>query len=63
MAKYDTYTFSLTLGDEKNRANLSLTVLFEDGDNVDDVIKDVKAKIKTEAIEMKSQDYLKDVEQ
>ena len=50
MAKYDTYTLSLKLGDGKSEANLSLSVLFQDGDDIDGVIESVRLKLKTEAL-------------
>lgn len=62
MAKYDTYTLSLKLGDGKSEANLSLSVLFEDGDDIDSVIESVRLKLKTEALRQQNDDFLTDIE-
>lgn len=53
---------SLHLGDGKSQADLSLRVLFEDGDDIDSVIESVRLKLKTEALRQKNDDFLKDVE-
>lgn len=53
MAKYDTYTLNLSVGTDEGNADLKLTVLFEDGDNIQEVIAETRAKILVEALEMK----------
>lgn len=63
MAKYDTYTLSVQLGKDENRANLSLTVLFEEGDIAVEVMADVRDAIALEAADMKQTKFLKAVEQ
>lgn len=63
MAKYDTYVLKLTLGKEENQAELVLSVLFEDGDNEQQVIADARSKILQEASEMQSTEFLKGTEQ
>jgi len=62
MAKYDTYTLSVQLGKEEARANLTLTVLFEEGDVEADVIANVRETIQLEAIEIKETEFLKSIE-
>lgn len=62
MAKFDTYTLSLKLGEGKSQANLSLAILFEEGDDIDAVIESARQRLKTEAIEQKNDDFLKDIE-
>lgn len=63
MSKFDAFEFKVQVGDEKNYANLNLRVLFEDGDDVDAVMADVKDRVKVLALDMKSDDYVKDIEQ
>lgn len=63
MAKYDTYVLHLQLGKEEARANLKLTVLFEEGDNVQAVIVDAANRLKDEAQRMESVEYLELIKQ
>ena len=63
MAKYDTYVLKLTLGKEENQVELVLSVLFEDGDDEQQVIAGVRSKILQEASEMQSTEFLKETKQ
>ena len=58
MAKYDTYTLTLNVGTAQDNAELKLTVLFEDGDNAQQVIAEARARILVEALEMKDSRFL-----
>lgn len=58
MAKYDTYTLKLTLGKVGDQAELVLSVLFEDGDDEQQVIADVRSKILQEATEIRDEKLL-----
>lgn len=62
MAKFDTYTLNLKLGEGKSESRLSLSVLFEENDDIDSVIESVRLKLKTEALRQQADDFLKDVE-
>lgn len=62
MAKFDTYTLNLKLGEGKSESRLSLSVLFEENDDIDSVIESVRLKLKTEALRQQADDFLSDVE-
>ena len=63
MAKYDTYTLTLNVGTAQDNAELKLTVLFEDGDNAQQVIAEARARILVEALEMKDSSFLNQTRQ
>ena len=63
MAKYDSYTLVVQAGDEKDFVNLSLSVLFEDGDDIVAVMNDVKDKVQEEVQEMKRTKFVQQVKQ
>lgn len=63
MAKLDTYTLRLTIGSSQDKAELALTVIFEDGDNSEKVIEQVRADILKEAIKMKKEQFIIQVRQ
>ena len=63
MAKYDTYTLTLNVGTAQDNAELKLTVLFEDGDNAQQVIAEARARILVEALEMKDSRFLNQTKQ
>lgn len=46
-----------------DNANLRLTVLFEDGDNIEQVIADTRSKLLVEAFAMKDTEFLDEIEQ
>ena len=63
MAKYDTYRLTLQVGTSQDQAKLELAVIFEDGDNEQEVIREVRSKILTEALEMKDTKFLSETKQ
>lgn len=63
MAKYDVYKLSLEIGTSKDKATLELSVLFEDGDNVDRVIFETRQRILKEALNMKDTKFLDQIKQ
>lgn len=63
MAKYDTYTLKFILAKGESRAELVLSVLFEDGDDEQQVIADVRSKILQEASEIKANKSLDETKQ
>lgn len=63
MAKYDTYTLSVQLGKDGNRANLTLSVLFEEGDEERKIIELARLIIQDEALIMEETKFLKTIEQ
>lgn len=62
MAKYDTHKIVVVAGREGNQYTLELTVLFEDGDDISQVLTQASNDIKSEAERMNNSDFLKDVE-
>lgn len=58
MAKYDTYKLVLQVGTNQDQARLELSVIFEDGDNEQQVIQEVREKILVEALVMKDTQFL-----
>lgn len=63
MAKYDSYTLSLSVGTAADNATLTLSVLLEDGDAVGDVLASARTLIENEAVSMKEDDFLKNIKQ
>ena len=54
MAKFDTYTLSVQTEDKSAIAKLSLTLLFEDGDNIEQVIENARLEVEKEAVKQKN---------
>lgn len=63
MAKYDTYILTAQIGKPEQAANLSISILFEDGDNIANVIQDVRNTMKTEVIAMKNSNFTASLKQ
>jgi len=62
MAKYDTYTLAVRLENKKSEISLSLGLIFEDEDDVNAVIAQSRAKLRTEISLMKASDFVDVVE-
>lgn len=58
MAKYDTYTLTLQLESTQEQAKLVLSVIFEDGDDPNVIMQQVREKVEVEAISMKNSEFL-----
>lgn len=63
IAKFDTYTLKVQLTKATEKAELEITVLFEDGDNIATVIQSCRDRLRSEAILMKNTEFIKNLGQ
>lgn len=63
MAKFDTYTLKVQLTKATEKAELEITVLFEDGDNIATVFQSCRDRLRSEAILMKNTEFIKNLGQ
>ena len=61
MAKYDSYELVINISKQGEQYTAKITVLFEDGDNVPDVLSQAAQQLKTEAIRLKTTNFLNDI--
>ena len=61
MAKFDTYVVSVQLEDKSVIAKLSLSLLFEEGDNIEQVIENARLEIEREALKQKDLGFLDNI--
>lgn len=61
MAKYDSYELVINVVKQSNQYTAKITVLFEDGDNVPDVLSQAAQQLRTEAIRLKTTNFLNDI--
>jgi phosphoribosylcarboxyaminoimidazole (NCAIR) mutase len=63
VAKYDTYTLTVQIGKAEQAATLEISILFEDGDNIANVIQNARNTIKAEATAMKTSGFIASLKQ
>lgn len=61
MAKYDSYELVINVVKQNNQYTAKITVLFEDGDNVPNVLSQAAQQLRTEAIRLKTTNFLNDI--